>query len=118
MARLGDIAEGLPQSRLDAARKALAEGDDSKADANFAEVEAMEATAVLRVAEAAFERGTLAEADVRWADAAGHFAKAARLAPTCVHLFSAREPAWLSGDFHRCAPLGSHRTTQCRPWVW
>ena len=71
--QLDEVAFGLPQARLEAARKALAEGDTAKADAIFAEVEAMEWPAIDRVsATAAFERGELAEGVVRWADAAEH----------------------------------------------
>ena len=63
----------------------------------------MEAAAVDRAAAAAFERGKLAEGEVRWADAAGHYATAARLAPTYEHLFEARAIAWRSGN-HPAAP--------------
>ena len=99
MARLDAVAAGLPAARLDAARRALDEGDTAKADALFAEVEAMEAAAVERAAAAAFERGKLAEGEVRWADAAGHYATAARLDPSYDHLLAAREMAWRSGDY-------------------
>ena len=99
MARLDAVAAGLQAARLDAARRALDEGDTAKADALFAEVEAMEAAAVERAAAAAFERGKLAEGEVRWADAAGHYATAARLDPSYDHLFAAREMAWRSGDY-------------------
>ena len=94
MATLDEVAAGLPQAKLDAARRALGEGDTAKADALFAEVQAMEAQAIERAAAAAFERGKLAKSDIRWADAAGHFADAARLAPTYDHLYAARQTAW------------------------
>ncbi len=106
MARLDEVASGLPQARLAAARRALAEGGTSAADALFAEVEAMEVEAVGRAAIAAFERGKLAEADIRWADAAGHYATAARLAPNFEHLSKAREYAWRTGDYAAALRLG------------
>lgn len=106
MARLDDIAEGLPQSRLDAARRALAAGDDSQADAIFAEVEVMEAAAVSRAAEAAYERGRIADADIRWTEAADHYARAARLAPTYDRLRKACASAWDAGDYSAALRFG------------
>jgi hypothetical protein len=96
---LDTLAAGLPELRLEAAQRALDEGDSAKADALFAEVEAMEAAAVGRAAAAAFERGRLAEGEVRCADAAAHYATAVRLAPCFDHLFAARVMAWRAGDY-------------------
>ena len=90
---------GLPQAKLDAALAALDKGETGKADELFAQVQAMEAAAIARAASAAFERGKLAAGEVRWADAAGHYGTAARLAPSYAHLFAAREMAWRSGDY-------------------
>jgi tetratricopeptide (TPR) repeat protein len=96
---LDTLAVGLPEVRLEAARRALDAGDIAKADALFSEVEAMEAAAIGRAAAAAFERGRLAEGQVRWADATGHYATAVRLAPSYDHLFAARAMAWRAGDY-------------------
>ena len=105
-AMLDDLAEGLPQTRLDAARQALAAGDDRAADAIFAEVEAMEAAAISRAAEAAFARGRIADADIRWSDAADHYARAARLAPSYHHLRAARTATWRAGDYAAALRFG------------
>ena len=106
MAMLEDLAAGLPQTRLDAARRALAAGDDSAADEIFAEVEAMETAAISRAADAAYERGRIADADIRWSDAADHYARAARLAPTYDHLRFARTATWRAGDYAAALRFG------------
>ncbi len=105
-AALRDMGDGLPQAKLDAALAALAKGDSGKAEALFAQVQAMEAAGVARAARAAHELGKLAAADIRWADAARHHAEAARLVPSFDHLLAARELAWLSGDFPNALRFG------------
>jgi tetratricopeptide (TPR) repeat protein len=69
-------------NRIADARAAAELGDYAAADAIFAEVEALEAEAVRRAADAAFGRGLIAEEQVRWPDAATHYESAARLNPT------------------------------------
>jgi tetratricopeptide (TPR) repeat protein len=86
-------------NRIADAKAALEAGDATKADAIFAEVEALEANAVRRAADAAFGRGLIAEEQVRWRDAADHYAKAARLNPSYDTLIKA-------GTFH--ARAGQH----------
>ena len=54
-----------------------------------------------RAAEAAFQRGQVAEQELRWPDAADHFAEAARLAPTFERLYKARELAREVGRYQR-----------------
>ena len=51
----------------------------------------MEQGSIERAADAAYQRGLIAEDEVRWGDAADHFARAARLAPDFDRLFKARE---------------------------
>ena len=80
-AKLSDLGEGIEDAKIDEAKAALAQGDRSKADALFAEVERLEQESIDRAAEAAYQRGVIAEQEVRWADAADHFSKAARLGP-------------------------------------
>ncbi len=106
MLQLGKLGDGIPRFRLDAAREALATGDDSAADAIFAEVEAMEAAAISRAAEAAFARGRIADADIRWSDAADYYARAARLAPTYDHLHAARVAAWRAANYAAALRFG------------
>lgn len=77
--------------RIAEARAALEKGDYSEADALFEEIEARRQLEVEEAARAAFGRGEIAEAEVRWADAAAHFARAAKLHETFASLFKARE---------------------------
>ena len=104
--KLQELAGDLPQDQLDAAKQALYEGNTALADDLFAEVERMDQAAIERAAGAAYERGKLAESDIRWADAARHFGKAARLHPTYDHLLSAAEFASRSGDYRRALRFG------------
>ncbi|MBL4869646.1 MAG: tetratricopeptide repeat protein [Robiginitomaculum sp.] len=92
--------------RMEAARQALEAGDFSIADTLFAEIEDQEMLAVERAARAAFSRGEIAAQDIRWADAAEHYARAARLHPNYEHLFYASEFAWRTGDYDKAITLG------------
>jgi len=92
--------------RLAEARAALERGDFSKADDLFAEIEAREAMAVQSAARAAYGRGEIAEEQVRWADAAAHFGRAAKLEPTYDTLRKARVFAWRAGEHTRAAGFG------------
>ena len=67
---------------LETAEKALAEGDFDAAEALLARIEDQGDLEVKRTARAAYGRGQIAEEQVRWLDAADHYAKAARLDPT------------------------------------
>ena len=62
--QLADVGEGIADERVQAAQQALDEGDTSKADEIFAEVEAMEADSIERAANAAFQRGRIAEDEI------------------------------------------------------
>ena len=88
------------------ARQALEAGDFSIADALFAEIEDQEMLAVERTARAAFARGDIAEQDIRWADAAEHYARAARLHPNYEHLYAASEFTSRSGDYDKAITFG------------
>lgn len=105
-AALEAFSADLPARHLEAAFAALAQGDTSLADAIFAEVAALEADGIDRAATADFQRGKLAEADIRWSEAAARYADAARLAPTFEHLAKAREFAGLTGDYPAALRLG------------
>jgi len=85
--------------RLSEARAALEKGDYSIADDLFAEIEARRAMEVQEAARAAFGRGEIAEAEVRWADAAAHYARAARLAPDLNSLRKASEFTRRAGEY-------------------
>ncbi|MBR9842579.1 MAG: tetratricopeptide repeat protein [Rhodobacteraceae bacterium] len=96
----------ISAERLAEARIALERGDFSKADAIFAEIEAREEIAVQNAARAAYGRGEIAEGEVRWADAAVHYQRAARLNPCYETLSKAHEFTHWSGDFQLAEILG------------
>ena len=83
--------------RIAEARDALERGDYSIADDLFAEIEARRALEVQEAARAAFGRGEIAEAEVRWGDAADHYARAARLDPGYDTLIKAGDLLWRTG---------------------
>ena len=83
LARLGD---DISDKQLVEIRVAIEAGDFSKADALLAEIEDRTDVAVVRAAEAAFQRGKIAVIQIKWDKAATHFDKAARLNPTYDHL--------------------------------
>ncbi|MEM6609896.1 MAG: tetratricopeptide repeat protein [Pseudomonadota bacterium] len=102
--RIADLEERLEREgndigadRLAEAKASLEVGDFSVADDLFAEIEAREELAVNRAARAAFGRGEVAEAQVRWLDAADHYDRAARLDPRYETLIKAGTFAGLAG---------------------
>lgn len=95
LTRMGNDVSG---DRLAEAQDAFARLDYSIADDIFAEVEERQKLEVQQAARAAFGRGEIAEAEIRWHDAAKHYARAARLDPSFDTLKKAREFAWRAGD--------------------
>ncbi len=93
--------------RIQEAKAALEKGDYSLADDIFAEIEARNELAVQETARAAHGRGEVAEAEVRWHDAARHYSNAARLAPGFDTLFKAREYAWRAGELDAAHRYGA-----------
>ncbi len=85
-AKLEREGNEIGAEKLAVAIIALEQGDFSKADELFAEIEAREELAVERSARSAFARGEIAEQEVRWQDAAEHYARAAQLAPSFKNL--------------------------------
>ncbi|MGB0660777.1 MAG: tetratricopeptide repeat protein, partial [Mangrovicoccus sp.] len=112
LAKIADLEEllesqsSISAARINEAKEALAKGDYSEADAIFAEVQRDGADAVQQVAAAAYGQGEIAEAEIRWHDAAAHYAKAARLDPNFDTLKKAREYAWRSGDYRKSLRYG------------
>src|SRR6056297_1275741 len=92
-------ANQIGADRIAEAKAALEQGDYSLADDIFAEIEAKNELAVQETARAAFGRGEVAEAEVRWRDASTHYANAARLDPSFDNLFKAREYGWRAGQY-------------------
>jgi len=94
-----DATKSIGANRTADAKVALETRDYAKADAIFAEVEELENSAVHRAADAAFGRGLIAEEQVRWHDAASHYARAAQLNPAFDTSLKAREFAYRAADF-------------------
>lgn len=99
--KLAEFAENAPREQLEAAQKALFEGDRSLADQLLAKIEAENTVAVKVAAEAAFTRGDIAAQEIHWADAAVHYEKAARLDPNYDTLVKAGVFLWRSGQYQR-----------------
>ena len=96
---LDGLGNNISSDRITAAKAAMEQGDFSLADALFAEVEAREELAVQNTARAAFGRGEVAEAEIRWPDAATHYARAATLAPNFERLYKATDFAVNAGRY-------------------
>ena len=90
-------ANVLGAEKLEEARRIFAAGDFDAADSLFARVEDAGDLEVERTAAAAFQRGKIAEEQVRWAVAAEHYAKAARLSPSWDNLERAGQFHWQMG---------------------
>ncbi len=97
----------IGEARMTEARNALEAGDFSIADDIFAVIEAREQLAVERAARAAFARGEIAQQEIRWADAAKHYARAAQLNPTYENLQYARGFTNGIGDYDKAVALGN-----------
>ncbi|UXX84187.1 tetratricopeptide repeat protein [Roseovarius pelagicus] len=100
--------------RLNAARAALEKGDYSIADDLFAEIEARREMEVHEAARAAYGRGEIAEAEIRWADAATHYARAARLHPEFDSLYKAVHFSQLAGEYHQAERIAEDLVTLAR----
>ena len=87
--------------RINEAKAALEQGDYSLADDIFAEIEARNDMAVQESARAAYGRGEVAEAEVRWADAANHYERSANLAPSFDALRKASDYCERAGHYDK-----------------
>jgi len=99
---------------LTRARDALEHLDYSEAEAVFEEIEDREAPGVARAARAAYARGVVAELDIRWADAAKHFGRAAGLNPTDENLSKAGYFAWKAGQYDAALGFAGQYVKLCR----
>ena len=98
-AALARLGRDIGDDRLAEIRAAMAAGDFSKADALLAEIEEGTKTAVVRAAEAAYQRGEISALQIRWDEAATHFDKAARLDPTYDRLMEAGKYSKLTAQY-------------------
>ena len=102
-AQLTRRGNNIGDDRLADAKAALEQGDFAKARALFEDLQARTAPDVQANADAAFALGQIAEAEIRWHDAAAHYARAARLNPTSLTLRKASDFAERSGDYLNAA---------------
>ncbi len=98
--------ENLPPEKLKQAQTALAAGRTAVAEALLAEVEQEEEEGIERAAQAAYLRGEIAQEDIRWADAAVHYTRAANLNANYQRLQKAHEFLWRAGDANGAAASG------------
>ena len=92
-------ANQIGADRIAEAKAALEQGDYSLADDIFAEIEAKNELAVQETARAAYGRGEVAEAEVRWADAAGFYERSAELHPSFEALQKASDYCERAGRY-------------------
>ena len=97
----------LGAEKLADAKAAVDRLDYSVADEIFAEIEERQKIEVQIAARAAFGRGEIAEAEVRWHDAATHYTRAASLDPTPQTLSKATDFAQMAGDYARAQLLAA-----------
>ena len=119
--RIADLEALLERSgneiggdRIAEARAALEAGDYSIADDIFAEIETRRALQVQEAARAAYGRGEIAEAEVRWADAAGHYARAAQLDPGFETLKKASDYAERAGQYGKAHRYSGELVDWCK----
>ncbi len=71
----------VPDEDLDAAKRALEQGETAKADRLFADIEKKEQASIKRAAEAAYQRGKIAEDNIDYYAAYERYQRAAQLVP-------------------------------------
>jgi len=81
IAQLEAVRGEYPDALLDEAITALQQGDSKQADALFKQIEEENENTIKLVAEAAYQRGKIAQDTVRYLDVLNHYEKAVRLAP-------------------------------------
>ena len=112
--RLAEFQKQVPRDRLEKAQQALLDGNRRLADELLAEVQDSGRDAVQLAAEAAYLRGDIAAQEIRWADAADHFAEGARLAPDFDKLYNARKFAWYSARYAEALRFGEDLLAHAR----
>jgi tetratricopeptide (TPR) repeat protein len=107
---LTEAAQTLGQvnpTRLAEALAALQAGSAAPADDILTELSTPNTAPAGLAARMAYAQGLIAEAALRWADAARHFAQAARLNPDLPSLAKARDLACQTGDLTGAFRLGT-----------
>jgi len=99
-ARLEALRGRIPNTLLDQTRDALVQGDRSRADKCFAQIEAWTEAAIRAAAEAAYQRSRIALDEIRYRSAYAHAQRAARLAPeNSLYLTGTGELARMLGHY-------------------
>ena len=81
ISRLDRLKGQLPEKLINEAKQALAAVDKSKAEQLFTQVEEQADPHIAAAAEAAYQRGKLAEDAINYSDAMNHYQHAAQLTP-------------------------------------
>lgn len=97
--------DDIGAERIEAAKAALEQGDYSLADDLFTEIEAHTESDLKNTAHAAFGRGEIANAELRWNDALEHFLRAEQLNPTTEYVLQVTEAFSNLGFFDRALNL-------------
>ena len=113
-ARLEREGNSIGADKLAAAEAALDRLDFSIADDLFAEIEDRQKLEVQTAARAAFARGEIADNEVRWADAAAHYTRAASLHPTLGALHKATDFTQMAGNYPRAERLAQEYLEMAR----
>jgi len=112
--RLQRMSNDVGGDSLAEAQEAFRRLDFSVADEIFAEIEARQKLEVGQAARAAFGRGEVAAAAMRWNDAAEHFDRAARFDPSFETLRVAREFYQRAGNYEKAFFLSAELLTISR----
>ena len=85
---LGKLKGELPEEVLAATKAALAQGDTSKEDALFREIEKKADAPIKQAAEAAYQRGLIAESRIDYRTAHAKFRRATQLQPDNTNYYA------------------------------
>jgi tetratricopeptide (TPR) repeat protein len=125
VAELTDLRQTLAQyhNRIDTGRHAAADAALERGDMSLARALLGELAAQVRAKREDFSKeeallefklGEIAEAEICWADAATHYARAAQLDPTLEALHKATDFTQLAGDYARAERLAQDYVTFAR----
>lgn len=100
IAQLEGIRGQIPDTLLEQAKAALAQGDRSQADQLFAQIESQTESAIRTAAKAAYQRSRIALDEIRYREAYEHARRSVQLAPeNSLYLAGAGELAYTLGDY-------------------
>ncbi len=106
VARLEQMGSKTAEKKFQKAVDAFNENEFAKADKILMEIEETEKLNKKDFGSIAHSRGNIAEQDVRWKDAAEHYARAVQLDPSFDNLIRAQELAIAIGNYDSALSLG------------